>query len=252
MQLPVQSLLNLRWKLRTIYLMCLRVTYICKCLIRILDYWRCLIRSHRFNPLHHVSYHVCVGYDYFPCLITSKILEFRQHFLRCPEVERWLHVRIVKSLALHDYRSVYIVLRIQEMDITCSDNRLVEHLAKLHYPLVVLYQIVHGLWISSIPCHELIVANGLYLQVVKPVYQSHYLFIGSIVNDGSEQFSRLAGRSQYQSLPVFVDETHRHTRSSRKVRKMRLRDEPVQIDPADLILCQDDPMVCLVLFYGVR
>ena len=138
------------------------------------------------------------------------------------------------------------------MDITCSDNRLVEHLAKLHYPLVVLYQIVHGLWISSIPCHELIVANGLYLQVVKPVYQSHYLFIGSIVNDGSEQFSRLAGRSQYQSLPVFVDETHRHTRSSRKVRKMRLRDEPVQIDPADLILCQDDPMVCLVLFYGVR
>ena len=138
------------------------------------------------------------------------------------------------------------------MHITGCDHWLVEHLSELHDPLVVSDQIVHGLWISCIPRHEFIVAKWLYLKVVKPVDQSHYLLIRRIINYGTEQLSRLTGRAYYQTLSVFVDETHRHTRPSRKICQMRLRYEPVQIDSSYLVLCQDDSVICLILLDRIR
>ena len=252
MQLPVKSLLNLRWQVWAIYLMCLGITYIRKCLIRILDDRRRLVRSDRLYPLYHVRYHIRVCDDDLLGLVTSKILELCQHLLRGTEIQRWLHISIVKALALHDDRPVYIILRIKEMHITGCDHWLVEHLSELHDPLVVSDQIVHGLWIPCIPRHEFIVAKRLYLKVVKPVDQSHYLLIRRIINYGTEQLSRLTGRAYYQTLSVFVDETHRHTRPSRKICKMRLRYEPVQIDSSYLVLCQDDSVICLILFDRIR
>lgn len=71
-------------------------------------------------------------------LFFSEILEFGKHFLRCTQIQRRLVIGIVKSLALHDYTSVYFVLGIKEMHIAGSHNRLVEFITQSYYLFVNL------------------------------------------------------------------------------------------------------------------
>ena len=112
--------------------MCLVITDVTQHLIRIRDDRRTLVRTHRCDLLHHSGDLHRVLNDNLSCLCGSQIFEFLQHLISRPKIQWRLTVRITESLPCHDDPSVYLILRIHEMYITCSDNRLIEPFAKCH------------------------------------------------------------------------------------------------------------------------
>ena len=83
-KLPVKTFLNYLRKLLAIHLMRRGITDFSQRFIRIFNYRRTFIRTHRRYFFTHIRNHIGVPYYYLIRLVASQILELRQHFLRCP------------------------------------------------------------------------------------------------------------------------------------------------------------------------
>ena len=126
----------------------------------------------RRNLLYHIRNLIGVGNDDFFCLFSSQISKFLQHFLCSPQIQRRLLVCIVKAFSCHNDPPVYLVLRIQEVNVTGSYHRLIKGLSQLHDLPVDLLKIFLSLDIIPvrIPEHKGIVADRLDLQIIIEVY----------------------------------------------------------------------------------
>ena len=126
----------------------------------------------RRDLLYHIRNLIGVGNDDFFCLFSSQISKFLQHFLCSPQIQRRLLVCIVKAFSCHNDPPVYLVLRIQEVNVTGSYHRLVKGLSQLHDLPVDLLKIFLSLDIIPvrIPEHKGIVADRLDLQIIIEVY----------------------------------------------------------------------------------
>ena len=163
-------------------------------LIGILDDGRTLIRPHRGDPLDHVGNLVRVAHHHLPGLVASQILEFRQHLLGGPKVERRLLIRVLEALSGHDDTAVDLVLRIQEMDVAGGHYGLAKLLAQGDDPLIEPDQILLGLKGGPLsPQHKFIVAQGLDLQIVIEIDQPRDLLLRSGAHQSLVQLARLAG-----------------------------------------------------------
>ena len=126
----------------------------------------------RRNLLYHIRNLIGVGNDDFFCLFSSQISKFLQHFLCSPQIQRRLLLCIVKAFSCHNDPPVYLVLRIQEVNVTGSYHRLIKGLSQLHDLPVDLLKIFLSLDIIPvrIPEHKGIVADRLDLQIIIEVY----------------------------------------------------------------------------------
>ena len=109
-----------------------------QCLVRILNDRRAFIRAHRSDPLTHISDHAGVGDDNLLRLVRSQIIKFLQHFLRGPQIQRGLLIRIREALSRHQDPPVYLVLRVQKMHVTGGADRFAKGLSHLYDPPVYI------------------------------------------------------------------------------------------------------------------
>ena len=118
------------------------VTDISQFLIRILNDRRAFVRIDRRDLFYHFCDLLRVVNDHFSCLCRSKIGKFFHHLIGCPQEQRWLGIRIIKSFSRHDDPSVDFILRVKEMHITRSHDRLFELLTQFYDLPVDLLQIL--------------------------------------------------------------------------------------------------------------
>ena len=91
------------------------------------------------------------------------------------------------------------------MHVAGSHNRDIQLFAQRHDAAVEIAQL---LFIAggAVANHELVVANGLDLEIVVPAGDFLQFRVGAVVHDGLEQFARLARAAKDQALAVFVDQ----------------------------------------------
>ena len=157
------------------------------------------------NIIDHVCDQICVGDHNLLCLCCAKILKFRQHLLRCAVKERCLLIRIGKALSCHNDAAVYLILRIQKMDITGCNNRLMILLSQSNNTAVDLHQIILilDLWIFVVIAqHKLIIAKRLDLQIIIEAHQTVDLFVGLSLENTTVQLSRLTGRAHDKTFLI--------------------------------------------------
>ena len=139
------------------------------------------------------------------------------------------------------------------MHITGSHHRLVKLFSQLYDPPVILLKILLCIGRTVlISQHKCIVADGLDLQIIIKFYNTGDILVGSAPHQCPKQFSCLTGRAEKQSFPVFHIQALGYPRPSGIIVKMRLGDQPVQIDPPCIVLSQNDGMVGRQLFHCIR
>ena len=226
--------------------MSLVITDIPEQFVRILNYGRTFIRSYRRYLVTHIRNPVRIlNYNFLRFLI-SQIREFLKHLLRRMKVEWCLIVCILEAFTRHKDSSVYLILRIQEVNVTGGYHRLIEYFAKFHYSPVHILNILNGIDILMLirQDHEHVVAHRLNLKIIIEVYKSCYLSLVCTVQQFIIEFTRLTGRTQDESLAILNKETLGHTGlTSSHIEEMRHRYKLVQIHPAHIILGKNNSVV---------
>ncbi len=215
-------------------------------LVAVRNHGRAFVGAHRVNGLHHVRDHIGVLYHNLIGLVASQIRKLLQHLIRGMQVQRSLIIRILKASPCHDDTAVDLILRIKEMYVAGGNHRLVELLSQLHDPFVDVLDVLKGMYVSY-PLrrnHEFVVAHRLNLQIVIEIYDSGYLHIALSVQQSSIKLSRLACAAQNQPLPVLLHQTLGQSgMPAMIVSQMGLGHNPIEIDSAQIIFCQNDGMV---------
>ena len=218
---------------------------LCQRLIAVGNDWRTFIRPHGGNRLTHIRDHIRILHHDLICLVAAEIRELLQHFLRCMQEQGCLIVSVVKALSRHDDAPVYLILRVEEMNVTGCNDRLVELLAELDDPPVDLLYVLDGINAPDLlrGDHELIVPAGLYLKVIIEIYQSGNLHIALSVQKRTVKLSRLAGAAEDQPLPILHHKALRYPRMTVEIGQMRLRNQAVQVDSPEIVLGKNDRVV---------
>ena len=218
-------------------------------LIGIFNHRRAFIRPDRGNLLTHAGDFYRIGNHHLPGLLLPQILKFLQHLLRGAQIQGRLLVRVLKSLSGHNNPAVNLILRIQEMDVAGSHHRLVVLFSQPDDGAVVFLQLLHRLGILIVvPGHKHVVAQRLNLQIIIELHDACQFLGGSPPDNGPEQFARLAGRSQNQTLPVFLQHALGHSGPSVVILQMGPGNQPVQIDPAHVVCSQQNGVIGRQLF----
>ena len=253
-QLLVQTILYDSWQLLAIQLVCFIVTDLRQCLITVRNDRRTLVRSYRTHDIDSVGNLIGIGDHHFPCLVTAKVFKLLQHFLCCPKIQRRLVISIIKALSCHDDPPVDLILRIQEMDITGCHHRLVELFSKCYDSAVKVHDILFTVYCRNLGRinHKMIIAKRLDLQIVIKVHDPGNLLLCLAIQKRPVQLAGLTGTAKDKTLPVFQKKALWHPGMSVKILKMGSRNQPVQIFPPDIILCQDDRMITGQLFDDIR
>ena len=104
-----------------------------------------------------------------------------------------------------DYLAVDSVLWVDEVDIAGGADWYPQLLAKCDDTAVVVTQflVVTG---DTLPDHELVIADRLYLQIIVELRQFLDTFLRLLVHHSPEKFAGFAGASEDKTLPVFLED----------------------------------------------
>ena len=163
----------------------------------------CSVR-YRLYLLYFVGNYVCICNNYFSGLFLSQVIEFSEHFLCCSEIEWRLFFRIIKSLGIHKYFTVYRVLGVYEMAVACGNNQLIMFFSKSDYLSVELLYILYGIY-SGYPVriyHEHIVSYRLYFQIVIEIHNIINVFFRTHIKQRSVEFTCFTGTAYNKTFPV--------------------------------------------------
>ena len=184
MQFPLQTVYNDLRKVLAVHLMGAVVTDVSQRLIRLVDDRRTLIRPHRRDRFAHVRDHSRICDNDLITLVTSQILKLREHFFRCPQEQRSLLIRILKSHSGHQDLPIDRVIRIHKMHIAGSADRLIKLFTEGHDLPVDVHQVIHrphrALLISQ---HKHVVSERLDLQIVIKLHELRKLRIRHTAQD---------------------------------------------------------------------
>ena len=141
-------------------------------IVGIFDHRRTFSLVNGRNLLHHIRDLIGIGDHDLLGFFPAQIGKFLQHFFCGPQIQRRLLVRIVKALSCHNDPPVYLVFRIQKMNVAGSYHRFIKGLSQFYDLPVDLLKIFLCLDIVPvrIPEHKGIVADRLDLQIIIEIY----------------------------------------------------------------------------------
>ncbi len=90
---------------------------------------QCFLR-HRPNIFNHFINLVGIGDNDFSGAFFAKVHKFPKHFIRSPQVQIRLELRIFKALARHQDFTINFIFRIEEMGITSCYGHLTQLIAE--------------------------------------------------------------------------------------------------------------------------
>ena len=135
------------------------------------------------------------------------------------------------------------------MDIARRDERLAElprNLGDLEVDLdEVVIRLDCGVLVAAL--EEVVVVDGLDLEVIVERGNLHELLVRALFLDGADELAGLAGGADEQAAPVLLDDVLRQARLAVEVAQMRERDELVEIAQAVGILREHDNVVRTLL-----
>ena len=161
--------------------------------------------------LAHVGYAVRVRYDGLVACALAEVGELLKHLLSRAVVERVFAVRVREFLGGLEDAAVYLVLRVEEMDVAGGDEGLFQLRSKAGYPAVEVAQ-------------ALIVADGTVFDQEAVVRYGHDLYVvvkrgyplqlraRRAAQDGVEHLARLTGGAYEQALAVPLQQAARDYR----------------------------------------
>ena len=181
--------------------------------------------------------------------LLAEVLELLEHLVCRAQVERRLHLGVVEALALHEDGAVDAVLRVEEVDVAGRDERLAELLGDLGDLEVdldeVFIRLDSGVLVAAL--EEVVVVDGLDLEVVVERGNLHELLVRALLLDGADELAGLAGGADGQAAPVLLDDVFRQARLAVEVAQVRERDELIEVAQAVGVLGEHDDVVGALL-----
>jgi len=243
LELHVQPIHDELGRLVAVQLVALGPDHVVKLLLGVLQPgWEQPARGQQFDFLDTVGDAPGIVDDHLVGGLLPQIGKLLQHLLRGLEVDGQGLVRVGELLAGQQDVTVNLVLRLLEMDIAGSADRLAQLLAQTDDGAVEVPQLLLR---ANVPLaeHEHIVADGLDLQIVVKRRNALQLRPVLVVGHGAKQLARLAGRADDQPLPVchqlrFGDDGH-----AAEVLQVGGGDKLVQVLEAQLVLSQNDDVL---------
>ena len=190
-----------------------------------------------------------IRHDGFVGRLLAEVLELLEHLVRRAQVEWRLQLGVVEALALHEDGAVDAVLRVEEVDVAGRNERLAELLGNLSDLEVNLDEVIVRLDIRVLVAalEEVVVVDGLDLEVVVERGDLHELLVRALLLDGADELAGLAGGADEQATAVFFDDVLRQARLAVEVAQVRERDELVEVAQAVGVLGEHDDVVGALL-----
>ena len=169
-----------------------------------------------------------VGHHNFIRLFLRQVAEILQHIGRRAEVERCLIVGVLKAVAGLQDRAVDPVLRLLKVGVARSHDRLVQVLAQLYNGAV---EVLDGFDRIHLPVadHELVVAEGLDLEIIVIIGDAQQLLIRLARDDCPVKLTRFTGRGEQQALAVLVEQAARYARLFEEILGVGGADDAVEV-----------------------
>ncbi len=167
----------------------------------------------KLDDLHLIGDPAGVRHHHLVGLFLPQIAELLQHLIggleiqrqRCVDIRQlfvFFRVVLLHHISGEQDAAVDLVLRIQEMHVTCGAYRLAQLLAQADDGAVIVPQLLHGAH-RPVSQHKHVVADRLDLQIIVEGGDALELLpILMAVRQCLKQFSRLAGRADDQTLPM--------------------------------------------------
>ena len=155
---------------------------------------------HRAQGLTHIRNHIGICDNHLIGLFFAQIGKFPEHLVGGAEIEGIILIRIVKALGGKENMPEYLILRVQEVNVTGGNHRLTQFLTQPDDGSVVLPQFFHipG---HALGQHEHIVGQGLDFQEIIERGNPPQLIVTLAVQNCLEQLAGFAGGTDNQPLP---------------------------------------------------
>ena len=227
----------------------LLVGHLADLLISARDLRRVKVVRNRLEALDLVGDLARVRHNGLVGRLLAEVLELLEHLVCRAQVERRLQLGVVEALALHEDGAVDAVLGVEEVDVAGRDERLAELLGDLGDLEVdrneVLIRLDGGVLVAAL--EEVVVVDGLDLEVVVERGDLHELLVRALLLDGADELAGLAGGADEQAAPILLDDVFRQARLAVEVAQMRERDELIEVAQAVGILGEHDDVIGALL-----
>ena len=201
-----------------------------------------LTRGQQLDLLAHIGDEAGIIDDHFLRLFRAEVGKLLQHLIGGLEVDGQGFIGIGELLAGQQHMAVDLVLRLLKMDVAGGADRLAQLLAQTDDGAVELPQVLLRLDIA-VADHELVVAQGLDLQIVVERGDAAQLRPVLMVGHRLEKLARLAGRTDDEALAVGHQLRLGDDRHALEVLQVGGGDQLVEVFQTQLILGENDDML---------
>ena len=205
-----------------------------------------LSRGQQFDLLHHIGDAAGIVHHHFFRFFFTQIGKLTEHFIGGLEVDGQTFVGIGEFLAGQQHVAVNLVLRFLKMDIAGGTDGLTQFLTQTNDNTVELAQLFLRLHLA-LSQHKLVVAQRLDLQIIVEGRNTLQFFPILMLRHRLEQFARLTGRADDQTLSVLHQLRFGNDGESLEVFQVGRRNQLIQVLQTQLILRQYDDMLGLAL-----
>ena len=198
--------------------------------------------GNRAKLLAHIRNLIGIFYYHLKGDILSKIGELLKHFIGGAKIDRHFIICVGHLEAREKNSSVYLVLFIEEMGIAGSANGLTKLLAQAIDLAIDLAKVLLAVN-SSLSKEEFIIGYRLNLKIIVELRDVLYVLIGSSFKDRAVKLTLLAGRTNYKSVAVLLDNRLGHSRSSAVIIKITEGDQTIEVLKTFFIFCENYHMI---------
>ena len=219
-QLPLQPVLHHLRQRISVHLVGLPVTDLTQLSVRVLDDRRAFVGADRRNHIDPGRDPVRIGDDNLLALRISQIGKFLHHLIRRLQIQRCRLLLLIHAHAVLNDGAVDLVLRIQKMHISGSDNGLSVLLSEAdNLPVDVQNVLLAPNALIAVRLdEEFVVSSWLDFQIVVEIHNSRKRLLALLIEKRLIQLTHHAGRADNKALPVFHQKRFRNLRLLIEVR----------------------------------